>query len=132
MLFLRVKQQAVQMTRTRRPGWRIRDGKTVKTVRNLPQDHDPRCPSAPTRPDPHHPEPGAESAAHPSSLAENPTCSACSSDEFIYLESFKPPSYAPDGSVAALGEVAYTCTRCETFAAHAVPASWSPPGWYLG
>ena len=41
-------------------------------------------------------------------------------------------TYRRDGTVATLGEVAYTCTRCEEFSAHSVPATWTPPGWYLG
>ncbi|ACL41627.1 conserved hypothetical protein [Pseudarthrobacter chlorophenolicus A6] len=61
-----------------------------------------------------------------------PTCEKCRTDEFIYLESYIPPTYRHDGSVAALGEVAYTCTRCEDFSAHSVPVTWTPPGWYLG
>lgn len=61
-----------------------------------------------------------------------PNCEKCGTDEFIYLESFIPPKYRHDGTVRTLGEVAYTCTRCEDFSAHSVPASWAPPGWYLG
>jgi hypothetical protein len=61
-----------------------------------------------------------------------PTCDRCGTDEFIYLESYIPPVYRRDGAVRTLGEVAYTCTRCENFSAHNVPASWTPPGWYLG
>ena len=61
-----------------------------------------------------------------------PTCDKCRTDEFVYLESYIPPTYRRDGSVATLGEVAYTCTHCEEFSAHNVPATWSPPGWYLG
>lgn len=61
-----------------------------------------------------------------------PNCEKCGTDEFIYLESFIPPKYRHDGTVRTLGEVAYTCTRCEDFSAHSVPSSWAPPGWYLG
>jgi len=61
-----------------------------------------------------------------------PNCEKCGTDEFIYLESFVPPKHRQDGTVRKLGEVAYTCTRCEDFSAHSVPASWAPPGWYLG
>lgn len=61
-----------------------------------------------------------------------PTCDKCGTDEFIYLESYIPPVYRRDGTVRTLGEVAYTCTHCENFSAHNVPASWTPPGWYLG
>ena len=61
-----------------------------------------------------------------------PTCDKCRTDEFVYLESYIPPTYRQDGTVATLGEVAYTCTRCEDFSAHSVPVTWTPPGWYLG
>lgn len=61
-----------------------------------------------------------------------PTCDKCRTDEFIYLESYIPPTYRGDGTVSALGEVAYTCTGCEDFSAHSVPVTWTPPGWYLG
>ena len=61
-----------------------------------------------------------------------PNCEKCGTDEFIYLESFVPAKHRQDGTVRKLGEVAYTCTRCEDFSAHSVPASWAPPGWYLG
>ena len=61
-----------------------------------------------------------------------PTCDTCRTDEFVYLESYIPPTYRRDGSVATLGEVAYTCTHCEQFSAHSVPVTWTPPGWYLG
>ena len=61
-----------------------------------------------------------------------PNCEKCGTDEFIYLESFVPAKHRQDGTIRKLGEVAYTCTRCEDFSAHSVPASWAPPGWYLG
>ncbi|NUP59560.1 MAG: hypothetical protein HOQ04_04450 [Pseudarthrobacter sp.] len=61
-----------------------------------------------------------------------PTCDRCRTDEFVYLETYIPPTYRRDGTVATLGEVAYTCTHCEEFSAHSVPVTWTPPGWYLG
>lgn len=61
-----------------------------------------------------------------------PYCENCGTDEFVYLESFIPPKHHRDGSVSQLGEVTYFCSGCEDFSAHAVPASWAPPGWYLG
>ncbi|QDW31071.1 hypothetical protein FFF93_015825 [Arthrobacter sp. KBS0702] len=61
-----------------------------------------------------------------------PFCERCGTDEFVYLESFVPAKHRRDGSVSKLGEVAYFCSGCEDFSAHAVPASWVPPGWYLG
>ncbi len=61
-----------------------------------------------------------------------PFCERCGTDEFVYLESFVPPRHHRDGSVSQLGEVTYFCSGCEDFSAHAVPASWAPPGWYLG
>ncbi|WP_374102011.1 hypothetical protein [Arthrobacter sp. ISL-5] len=78
-----------------------------------------------------------QSATHHSRTVDTeyvgkPNCEKCGTDEFIYLESFIPPKYRHDGAVRTLGEVAYTCTRCEDFSAHSVPASWAPPGWYLG
>jgi len=61
-----------------------------------------------------------------------PFCERCGTDEFVYLETFVPAKHRRDGSVSKLGEVAYFCSGCEDFSAHAVPASWVPPGWYLG
>ncbi|TLM83160.1 hypothetical protein [Pseudarthrobacter sp. NamE5] len=75
---------------------------------------------------------GAGIATTDSGYIGKPTCDRCRTDEFVYLESYIPPTYRRDGSVAALGEVAYTCTRCEDFSAHSVPVTWAPPGWYLG
>jgi hypothetical protein len=72
------------------------------------------------------------SMAMDSEYVGQPNCEKCGTDEFIYLESFVPPKHRHDGTVRKLGEVAYTCTRCEDFSAHSVPASWAPPGWYLG
>lgn len=64
--------------------------------------------------------------------ATSPYCERCGTDEFIYLETFVPASYRRDGSVSRLGEVTYFCSGCDDFSAHAVPASWVPPGWYFG
>jgi len=75
---------------------------------------------------------GSGLAGTDSGYVGKPTCDKCRTDEFVYLESYIPPTYRRDGSVATLGEAAYTCTRCEEFSAHSVPATWSPPGWYLG
>ncbi len=61
-----------------------------------------------------------------------PYCERCGTDEFVYLETFIPAKHHRDGSVSRLGEVTYFCSGCEDFSAHAVPASWVPPGWYLG
>ncbi|MGO4119486.1 hypothetical protein [Arthrobacter sp. YAF16] len=61
-----------------------------------------------------------------------PYCERCGTDEFVYLETFVPAKHRRDGSVSRLGEVTYFCSGCEDFSAHAVPASWVPPGWYLG
>lgn len=76
--------------------------------------------------------PGTGYATTDNAYVGKPTCDKCRTDEFIYLESFIPPTYRRDGSIAVLGEVAYTCTRCEDFSAHSVPGTWTPPGWYLG
>lgn len=62
----------------------------------------------------------------------SPFCERCGSDEFIYLETFVPATHRRDGSINKLGEVTYFCSGCEDFSAHAVPASWVPPGWYFG
>ncbi len=62
----------------------------------------------------------------------NPYCEKCGTDDFVYLESFVPASRRRDGSVSKLAEVTYFCSGCEDYSAHAVPASWAPPGWYLG
>jgi hypothetical protein len=75
---------------------------------------------------------GAGIATTDTGYVGKPTCDKCRTDEFVYLESYIPPTYRRDGSVSALGEVAYTCTRCEDFSAHSVPVTWTPPGWYLG
>lgn len=81
----------------------------------------------------HHSNLGASIAQNvESEYVGKPTCEKCGTDEFIYLESYVPPVLRGDGVVRALGEVAYTCTRCEDFSAHSVPMSWAPPGWYLG
>jgi len=74
---------------------------------------------------------------HPVSLADadyasSPYCERCGTDEFIYLETFVPATHRRDGSVSRLGEVTYFCSGCDDFSAHAVPASWVPPGWYFG
>ncbi len=74
---------------------------------------------------------------HPVTLAESdyvasPFCEHCGTDEFIYLETFVPATHRRDGSVSKLGEVTYFCSGCDDFSAHAVPASWAPPGWYFG
>jgi hypothetical protein len=73
----------------------------------------------------------------PATLAESeyvasPYCERCGTDEFIYLETFVPATHHRDGSVSKLGEVTYFCSGCDDFSAHAVPASWVPPGWYFG
>jgi hypothetical protein len=73
----------------------------------------------------------------PATLAESeyvasPYCERCGTDEFIYLETFVPATHRRDGSVSKLGEVTYFCSGCDDFSAHAVPASWVPPGWYFG
>ena len=75
---------------------------------------------------------GSGIATTDSGYVGKPTCDKCRTDEFVYLESYIPPTYRRDGTVATLGEVAYTCTRCEEFSAHSVPVTWTPPGWYLG
>ncbi|WP_427128784.1 hypothetical protein [Pseudarthrobacter sp. S9] len=62
----------------------------------------------------------------------SPYCERCGTDEFIYLETFVPATQRRDGSVSKLGEVTYFCSGCDDFSAHAVPASWVPPGWYFG
>ncbi|MFF2246431.1 hypothetical protein ACFVTM_19925 [Arthrobacter sp. NPDC058130] len=73
----------------------------------------------------------------PATLAESeyvasPYCERCGTDEFIYLEAFVPATHRRDGAVSKLGEVTYFCSGCDDFSAHAVPASWVPPGWYFG
>lgn len=73
----------------------------------------------------------------PPTLAESdfvasPYCERCGTDEFIYLETFVPATHRRDGSVSKLGEVTYFCSGCDDYSAHAVPATWVPPGWYFG
>ena len=62
----------------------------------------------------------------------SPYCEHCGTDEFIFLETFVPATHRRDGSVSRLGEVTYFCSGCDDFSAHAVPATWAPPGWYFG
>ena len=63
----------------------------------------------------------------------SPYCERCGTDEFIYLETFVPANLpAGTARVSKLGEVTYFCTGCDDFSAHAVPASWAPPGLVLG
>lgn len=76
---------------------------------------------------------------HPAPLAADydgyvgkPYCEGCGTDEFIYLESYAPPVIRRDGTIKTLGEVSYTCTRCEEFSGHKVPFTWAPAGWFLG
>lgn len=74
---------------------------------------------------------------HPATLVEaeyvgSPYCERCGTDEFVYLETFVPATHHRDGSINKLGEVTYFCSGCDDFSAHAVPASWVPPGWYFG
>jgi len=76
-------------------------------------------------------------SVQPTTLAEsdfvaNPFCERCGTDEFIYLESFVPATHHRDGSISKLAEVTYFCSGCDDYSAHAVPASWAPPGWYFG
>ena len=92
--------------------------------------------SAPRRPPPSIPAVAA-ATPHAASLADadyvgSPYCERCGTDEFIYLETFVPATHRRDGSVSRLGEVTYFCSGCDDFSAHAVPASWVPPGWYFG
>ena len=84
----------------------------------------------------HHPSRGRVDP-HPATLVEaeyvgSPYCERCGTDEFIYLETFVPATHHRDGSINKLGEVTYFCSGCDDFSAHAVPASWVPPGWYFG
>lgn len=72
------------------------------------------------------------SAAGRDGYVGKPHCEGCGTDEFIYLESYVPPLVGQDGSVKALGEASYTCTRCEEFSGHKVPFTWAPAGWFLG
>lgn len=83
-----------------------------------------------------HPSRGRRDTHHPALVqAEyvgSPSCERCGTDEFIYLETFVPATHRRDGSINKLGEVTYFCSGCDDFSAHAVPASWVPPGWYFG
>ena len=89
------------------------------------------------RPTPVQPSSLGHQAVRPTTLAEsdyvaNPFCERCGTDEFIYLESFVPATHHRDGSISKLAEVTYFCSGCDDYSAHAVPASWAPPGWYFG
>ncbi|HEX9087156.1 MAG TPA: hypothetical protein VF867_06485 [Arthrobacter sp.] len=84
-----------------------------------------------------HPSRGRLDPHHPTTLVEaeyvgSPYCERCGTDEFIYLETFVPATHHRDGSINRLGEVTYFCSGCDDFSAHAVPATWVPPGWYFG
>lgn len=52
-----------------------------------------------------------------------PVCHQCGVDDFLIFESFTPAT----GNLPGVAN--YTCSACETFAGHPVPASWTPPGW---
>lgn len=58
------------------------------------------------------------------SAVHRPACHQCGVDDFLIFESFTP---AADGKP---GVVNYTCSACDTFAGHQVPAGWTPPGWH--
>ena len=83
-----------------------------------------------------HPGRGRRDAHHPtlveSEYVGSPYCERCGTDEFIYLETFVPATHRRDGSISKLGEATYFCSGCDDYSAHAVPASWVPPGWYFG
>ena len=104
----------------------------MKTAKNTHFSAAHAHPHTPVRPATRQSILGAGVATTDSGYVGKPTCDKCRTDEFIYLESYIPPTYRRDGAVATLGEVAYTCTRCEDFSAHSVPVTWTPPGWYLG
>lgn len=53
-----------------------------------------------------------------------PACHLCGSDVFLIFESFTPAAGSSPGVVN------YTCSACDTFAGHQVPAGWTPPGWH--
>ena len=104
----------------------------MKTARNTHLSAAHSLQHAPARPLTRQTTLGTGLGTTDSGYVGKPTCDKCRTDEFIYLESYIPPTHRRDGSVATLGEVAYTCSRCEDFSAHSVPLTWSPPGWYLG
>jgi len=83
-----------------------------------------------------HPSLGRRDAHYPtlvdSEYVGSPYCERCGTDEFIYLETFAPATHRRDGSISKLGEATYFCSGCDDYSAHAVPASWVPPGWYFG
>lgn len=112
-----------------RPHPTVRSSRTLNTAR--PLGGAARLESRPHaslgRLDPH-----AARARSDDDFVGIPYCERCGTDEFVYLETFVPAKHHRDGSVSKLGEVTYFCSGCEDFSAHAVPASWVPPGWYLG
>jgi hypothetical protein len=133
MLVFQVKQLAGSATRARlNHSERARDRQPMTTARNTHFNAAHARPHTTARPSTRQSTLGAGIATTDSGYVGKPTCDKCRTDEFVYLESYIPPTYRRDGSVATLGEVAYTCTRCEDFSAHSVPVTWSPPGWYLG
>jgi hypothetical protein len=101
---------------------------TVGTHRNTPAHHESSA----------HADLVTQREPHPAAtlvdteFVGSPYCERCGTDEFIYLETFVPAKYRHDGTLRKPGEVTYFCTGCEDFSAHSVPASWVPPGWYLG
>lgn len=58
--------------------------------------------------------------------AHLPICHHCGVDDYLIYEFYTAPTQ--DGP----GVVSYTCSACETFAGHEVPAGWAPPGWRVG
>jgi hypothetical protein len=133
MLLPRSSSRPRSLTQTRvRMQARVWDRQPMTTARNTHLNSAHARPYAEARPSTRQNTLGSGRASVDTGYVGKPTCDKCRTDEFVYLESYIPPTYRRDGSVAALGEVAYTCTRCEEFSAHNVPITWTPPGWYLG
>lgn len=58
-----------------------------------------------------------------------PLCTQCRTDEFLIIESFVPATVLPNGDRRP-ANVSYTCSHCDQFSGHPVPAGWNPQGWY--
>ena len=100
--------------------------KSVRTIMPAAQKRSEALHPGRGRRDPHYP------TLVESEFVGSPYCERCGTDEFIYLETFVPAARGRDGSISKLGEATYFCSGCEDYSAHAVPASWVPPGWYFG
>lgn len=73
------------------------------------------------------PEPPMDEAGQ--SGPQVPWCRRCGTDEYLIWENYVPPRLLPTGALQP-ANISYTCSSCEQFSGHEVPASWVPPDWF--